>query len=108
MKIKKVTDEGIWFDNGSYIYHEEIDDGGVCWNYADWKSIEDEAYNFDFPKVPDFEVVDEVGFKMGRKDVRMFFIPVYSCQSGCYDDRIKVYMRPKPDKLMFEVSGQLT
>ena len=94
MKITEITEERLYFDNGAYLSYDHYQD--CCeWNYADFKQIEEEAYNFDFPEDLDFEVVEGVGFRFGKKGVRMFFIPCYSVQSGYYSTEISIiYKHP--------------
>ena len=88
MRIKKLIYEAICFDNGSFITfdHEQ----NCCEdNYADFDQLESEAYDFDFQKPLDFEMV-EYGFLFGNKGSRMFFVPCYSYQNGYYSDAVDI------------------
>ena len=88
MKIKEITDEKIIFDNGNYI--ECHHDPDCCENnYADFKQIEDFAYNYDFDECLLFEE-HECGFRFGDRR-RMFFVPCYSEQNGYYSFHLDVY-----------------
>lgn len=58
MKIKKVTEEAIVFDNGTVIAYDHCRD--CCEdNYADFKQIEPEALDYDFETELKFEAVEE-------------------------------------------------
>ena len=88
MRISKVTEDCILFDNGNIIeYNHERQ---CCEdNYADFKQIEDTAYRYDFDENLLFERC-EYGFRFGDKK-RMFFIPCYSIQNGYYSYDIEIY-----------------
>lgn len=103
MKIVEVTDEGIYFDNGSEItfYHSPQ----CCeYNYADFKQIEEMALDVKFPNDLIFEVVDGCGFRFGGANTHKFFIPCYSEQNGYYSDEIEVYFNGKK---VFDVCCEL-
>lgn len=56
MKIKKVTEEAIVFDNETVITYDHCQD--CCEdNYADFKQIEPEALDYDFETELKFEAV---------------------------------------------------
>ena len=90
MKILSINDECIEFDNGSTITYSHSAD--CCeWNYADFKQVDDLALTVEFDEELDFEVVDNVGFRFGNNDGRMFFVPCYSEQNGYYSNDLVVY-----------------
>ena len=88
MKIIKVNDDIITFDNGSTISYGSEE--RYANNYADFEQLEELAYDVNFNEPLDFELCD-YGFRFGNKGRIMFFIPCYSEQNGYYDDRINVY-----------------
>ena len=99
MKIKKVTEEVILFDNGTVITYDHCQD--CCEdNYADFKQIESEALDYDFETELKFEAVKEAGFRFGDSR-RMFFIPCYSEQNGYYSSDIDIYYKGE-EVLSFE------
>lgn len=89
MKIEKVSDEGILFDNGSTISFSYSQ--SCCEvNYADFKQIEEAAMEYEFAEQLIFEKVDRSGFRFGSVGTPMFFIPCYSEQNGFYSFDIDV------------------
>ena len=92
MKIHKVNEEILKFDNGNYISFQHCPD---CreYNYADWRqAIEDNSdiLDYDFEDNLKFEQCD-VGFRFGDSR-RMFFVPCYSEQNGDYSsDDVDIY-----------------
>ena len=88
MKIKKITDEKIIFNNGNEIsYFHEKD---CCEdNYADFEQIEELALSYDFDEDLIFEKLNKQGFRFGDKRA-MFFIPCYSIQNGYYSSDINI------------------
>lgn len=92
MKITKITDEYIKFDNGSTITFDHQQD--CCEdNYADFKQLEELAMDIDFKEPLEFESCD-YGFRFGNKNI-MFFIPCYSEQNGYYTDDVDIYYNDK-------------
>lgn len=92
MKILKITEDAIEFNNGTAItyYHEQ----DCCeHNYADFQQIEDLAYEVEFDENLVFEAVPEYGFRFGSKGTPMFFILCYSYQNGYYSSDISIYYR---------------
>lgn len=90
MKILRITEEAIEFNNGTAItyFHEQ----DCCErNYADFQQIEDLAYGVEFDENLVFEAVPEYGFRFGSKGTPMFFIPCYSYQNGYYSSDISIY-----------------
>lgn len=91
MKIVKITDEAITFDNGNTITFDHDQD--CCeWNYADFMQIDEKTiYSQEFDDDLMFEVVEEAGFRFGSHPLRMIFVPCYSVQNGYYTDNICIY-----------------
>lgn len=88
MRIEKIVDEEIRFDNGnrlSYRYYPDCMEE----NYADFEQIEDLAWSYDFDEDLIFEEVDTYGFRFGDER-QMFFIPCYSFQNGFYSNEIDI------------------
>jgi hypothetical protein len=88
MRIEKIDDEGIYFDNGSRLGSRYYPD---CMeeNYADFEQIEDLAWAYDFDEDLIFEKVGTFGFRFGDRG-QMFFIPCYSIQNGYYENEVDV------------------
>lgn len=90
MRIKKVTDKAIIFDNGMLITFDHCRD--CCeYNYADFSILTPNTVNFDydFDEIQ-FKAVDGMGFKFGCEG-HWIFIPCYSEQNGYYTDEIDIY-----------------
>ena len=90
MKIKRVTEDQIIFDNGNLItyYHEQ----GCCeLNYADFTVLNENTiyYDHNFDAVLQFEFIEEEGFTFGD-EVAKIFIPCYSSQNGYYSTDIEI------------------
>ena len=89
MKIVKIDDEGIVFDNGDIIscYHSQE----CCENnWADFRQLKDtgvENEKFNLPLK--FEVC-EGGFRFGNEG-KMYFVPCYSDQNGYYSYKVEVW-----------------
>ena len=91
MKIAKVTEEAIIFDNGNKITFNHCLD--CCeWNYADFSILNPNVvnYNYNFKEQLEFKAVNEMGFKFGS-DGHWIFIPCYSEQNGYYSDDIDIF-----------------
>ena len=90
MKIEKIENGRIIFDNGNTISYDHDQD--CCeQNYADFEQLDDlgRAYDFD-ESTMQFEFVEDAGFRFG--DARqMFFVPCYSDQNGYYTTQIDIY-----------------
>ena len=90
MKILKVTEEEIIFRNGNTISFDHEQD--CCeYNYADFKQLEPEAFEYDFDEDLKFEACN-YGFRFGDNG-RMFYIPCYSLQNGYYTDEVDIYYK---------------
>ena len=94
MKIVKVTDSEIVFDNGSEITFSHVQD--CCeYNYAAFKQIEERALEIEFDEKLIFEAVEGYGFRFGSEGTEMFFIPCYSDQNGYYSSDIDILYNNK-------------
>jgi hypothetical protein len=93
MKIKRIDDTGIYFNNDSRIYYTHYQD--CCErNYADFEQLDDLARNYEFEENLKFEIVEGAGFRFGDTR-RMFFVPCYSEQNGYYSCDIDIYYAKK-------------
>ena len=98
MKIKDIDYMAIEFDNGSRIVCDH--DQNCCEDvYADFEQIDDLARSHDYDEELIFEK-DPHGFLFGDKK-RMFFVPCYNIQNGCYDGTLTIYYNGK-EVLEFE------
>ena len=87
MKIKKVDDGGIYFDNGNIIEAYHYPD--CCENnYADFEQLEQLAYDTEFDENLIFEESD-FGFRFGNEG-KMFYVPCYSIQNGYYSSEVTI------------------
>ena len=97
MKISKITEEEIRFDNGSKITFNNP--SSCAYNYADFLYLEDESgiFDYEFDKELDFESApyNSGGFRFGNGSERMFFVPCYSEQNGYYNFDINIYYNNK-------------
>lgn len=89
MKIIKIDDEKIVFDNGSFITFSHDQD--CCeYNYADFMQLRDtDIENETFNTNLIFEKVDGSGFRFGNLG-KMYFVPCYSEQNGYYSTDIDI------------------
>ena len=93
LKIIKITNEKIIFDNGSYITYEHYQD----WcenNWADFDQIDDLAKEYDYEENLKFESVEGAGFRFGDSSF-MVFVPCYSEQNGYYSSDIDIFYNKK-------------
>lgn len=93
MRISKIDDYSIRFDNGNFItfFHEQ----DCCENnYADFSQLEELAYKIEFSQDLVFEEVHRSGFRFGSGGI-MFFVPCYSEQNGYYSDEICIIYNGK-------------
>lgn len=90
MKITNIKNKSINFNNGMAI---SFDHAQECYedNYADFKQIENIAYDIDFDEELIFERVKDSGFRFGSIGTPMFFIPCYSRQNGYYSSNVDIY-----------------
>lgn len=91
MKIKRIDEECILFDDGSRITYDHTQD--CCeYNYADFPQIDEESiYDIVFDKNLRFESVEYAGFRFGSNPTQMVFVPCYSAQNGYYSADIDIY-----------------
>ena len=101
MKIKRITDEYILFDNGSKITFDHEQD--CCeYNYADFTQLEDTGVELEEFKEPlTFESLDN-GFRFGNKG-KMYYVPCYSSQNGYYTCAVDIYYN---GKCVFNTDGE--
>ena len=95
MRIRKVTEEAIIFDNGNKITYDHNPD--CCeWNYADFSILTPNTinYNHDFDEDLQFKSVKGAGFKFGSCGHWIF-----SVQNGYYSDDIDIYY-PNEDHVL--------
>lgn len=93
MKIKKIDESNIIFDDESYLTWDYKQD--CCeYNYADFEQIEKSALNYDFDKDTFRLIPNDYGFRFGDKN-RTFFIPCYSQQNGFYSSEVDIFYRDK-------------
>ena len=105
MKIVDVTEEKIIFDDDSCIefYHKRE----CCeWNYADFSQIESLAMSTDFVSPIEFEVVEFYGFRFGNKPLKMFFIPCYTEQNGCYGYDLEIFYKDKNGNILNKLTTE--
>lgn len=91
MRIAKVTDEAIVFDNGYTISYGHLQD--CCeYNYADFSVLNTNTVHvdYDFPDRLNFNFIQDEGFIFGCYGHRIF-IPCYSEQNGYYSTNIDIY-----------------
>lgn len=91
MKIHKVSEYAIEFDNGREITSEHYPDCCEC-NYADFQQLVEnnsDILDYDFENNLIFEKCDG-GFRFGDSK-RMFFVPCYSEQNGYYSTDVDIY-----------------
>lgn len=102
MKIKKITDKCILFDNGSEIAFGHEQECCEC-NYADFEQLEDTGIEQeDFTEPLTFESTDS-GFRFGNKG-KMYYVPCYSLQNGYYTCDVDIYYN---DKCVCSIYGEL-
>lgn len=91
MKIQKITEDSIIFDNGNRIdYHSDSEYSN---NYAAFTEIDDIAKDFEFEEDLVFEEIPDCGFRFGNMPNKMVFIPCYSEQNGYYSDEVDIYYK---------------
>lgn len=100
MKIEKITEDKIVFDNGTDIsFHH---DRSCCEKvYPDFIQLklfasyqEIDLFDYKFPEELLFEVVKRAGFRFGGGD-RWIFIPCYNLQTGAYDNNLELTVNYK-------------
>lgn len=117
MKINKITDEEILFDNGYSItyYHEQ----NCCEDvYADFKYLNEmnilpqtgekiTIYDIEFNKDIDknIEEVEDMGFRLVAKDMSKWFVPCYDEQNGCYSSDLNLIINKSNVKINLDITG---
>lgn len=103
MRISKIEQGYLAFDDGSYISSEWCPE--CCENnYADFTAIDDLAKAIDFSEDLIFETA-EYGFRFGDNPLNMVFVPCYSEQNGYYTPNVNIYYN---DKLVLKgVEGEI-
>ena len=96
MKIVKVDRYGIYFDNGAEIT-SDFDQCCYEYNYAEFEYLKDDkiCLNTDFKEPLIFEKTGDYGFRFGNKPLKMFYVPCYSEQNGCYDNSLRILYNDK-------------
>lgn len=95
MKIKRVTEKEILFDNGNLITYFHYQD--CCeTNFADFSVLNENNiyYDHNFDTKLQFEFVEDEGFTFGD-EVAKIFIPCYSEQNGYYSTDIEIHYNGK-------------
>lgn len=95
MKIKRVTENEIVFDNGNLITYFHDQDCCEC-NYADFTVLTKGTIYIDHDFDPNlqFEFIEDEGFTFGD-EVAKLFIPCYSDQNGYYSTDIEILYNGK-------------
>ena len=94
MRIKKITEKAIIFDNGNTITYDHEQE--CCeMNYADFDQLDDLTRSYNFKEDLKFEEVEDAGFRFGDHPSCMFFVPCYSDQNGYYSTKIDIYYNGK-------------
>lgn len=100
MKIIKIEETGITFDNGTTI--EDIHNQDCCEHvYADWKQLADtDVLSHEFRDIR-ITGVKEAGFRLNG-----YFIPCYNSQNGYYgsDLRLEIKYPDKKTKKVIDIS----
>ena len=91
MKIAKVDEYEIIFDNGNTIWYRHYAD--CCeWNFADFSILDERTvhYDYDFDENLIFNMIECEGFTFGNEG-HLIFIPCYSYQNGYYSSDINIF-----------------
>ena len=95
MRITKVDEYEIMFDNGNTIWYRHCSD--CCeWNFADFSILDERTvnYDYDFDENLTFNMIDGEGFTFGNEG-HLIFIPCYSYQNGYYSSDINIFYNDK-------------
>jgi len=102
MKVVKINDEMVLFDNGYKITYDHDQDCCEC-NYADFEQLRDTGIEKeDFSPDLIFVGVGDYGFRFGNPG-KMYYVPCYSQQNGYYTYAVDIYYN---NKLMLNLSGE--
>ncbi len=92
MKIIKISNTGLTFDDGTIVSHYHDQD--CCESvYADWKSLKDQYLIGN--NSPDFsditiEKVANSGFRLIDSNKNGYFVPCYNYQNGYYSSNLSL------------------
>ena len=97
MRIVKITEYSIEFDNGKHISFDH--DQECCEiNYADFEQFDSLARDVDFIEPLDVDFIEpltfescDYGFRFGNPPINMFFVPCYSIQNGYYSSELDIW-----------------
>lgn len=91
MRVSKITDIEIIFDNGFSIYfdHNPI---SVEENYADFQKIDKSVFDYDFDENLSFEHYEGKGFTFGDEN-NTFFVPCISEITNIRPEDADLYLR---------------
>lgn len=107
MKITKITDEKISFDNGCFLTYDHNQD--CCeHNYADFSQLQDtgiEDEEFEFNEKM-FEFEDGEGFRLVANSGNKYFIPCYSYQNGYYSSDLDIIFDNGVGKYIVNINCQ--
>lgn len=116
MKIKKINEENIIFDNGYKLeyYHKQ----DCCeWVYADFAVLK--SYNVSTKtgkriKIEDIDFcesleelisgIENMGFNMISKIGEKFFVPCYNEQNGYYSDKLELILYEEKIREKIDIS----
>ena len=89
MRILKITEDSIEFDNGKHISSDHYQECCEI-NYADFEQLDSLAREVDFSEPLVFESCT-YGFRFGNPPINMFFVPCYSIQNGYYSSLLDIW-----------------
>ena len=93
MRILKITEDSIEFDNGKGISFDHYQECCEI-NYADFEQLDSLAREVDFSEPLVFESCT-YGFRFGNPPINMFFVPCYSIQNGYYSNELDIWYGDK-------------
>lgn len=116
MKIKKITEEEIIFDNNYRLYYDHEQDCCEI-NWADFEMLKSynlstqtgkaiSIYEEDFATTLTelfYKGVTDAGFMIKSKTGNNFFIPCYSDQNGYYTTQLILYLYHEDTKITEEL-----
>lgn len=110
MRIVKIADDYLQFDNGMYLYSEhEQDDSERHWadftvmrNY-NLNSVTGKTINiFDIEFSEEIwkcvQPVKDMGFMLIAKDQSKYFVPCYASNNGYYNDSLSLHLTEFADR----------
>ena len=104
MKIIKITEEQITFDNGCYLTYEH--EQNCCeHNYADFSQLEDTGIeNEEFTFSENIFELCEHGFRLVANSGNKYFIPCFSYQNGYYSTNLDIIFNCKNSKYIIYIA----